>query len=69
MKIILKGKVTAINADKTPSIQIIHARINDLNHPWKLNDELFIEVDVELSDIILPSEIEKRRNEDLRKLQ
>jgi hypothetical protein len=69
MKIILKGKVTAINADKTPSIQIIHARINDLNHPWKLNDELFIEVDVELSDIILPSEIEKRHNEDLRKLQ
>jgi hypothetical protein len=69
MKIILKGKVTAINADKTPSIQIIHARINDLNHPWKLNDELFIEVDVELSDIILPSEIEKRRNEDPRKLQ
>jgi hypothetical protein len=67
MKIILKGKVTAINADKTPSIEIVHARINDLNHPWKLKDELFIEVDVPLSDIILPSEIEKRHREDLRK--
>lgn len=60
MKIILKGKVTAINADKTPSIEITAARINDLNHHWKLNEELFIEVDVKLSDIISPSEIEKQ---------
>lgn len=69
MKIILKGRVTAINADKTPSIEITHARINDLNHSWKLNEELFIEIDVELLDIILPSEIEKQHKEDLRKLK
>jgi len=66
MKIILKGTVTAINADNTPSIEITHARINDLNHPWKLKEELFIEIDVKLSDIILPSEIQKRHKEDLK---
>jgi hypothetical protein len=62
MKIILKGKVTAINADGTPSIEITHARINDLKHPWKLKDEVFIEVEVELSDIFLPCEIGQPKN-------
>jgi hypothetical protein len=51
MKIMLKGKVTAINADKTPSIEIVHARINDLHLPLKLRQELFLEIDVPLLDI------------------
>jgi len=57
MKIVLSGKVTAINADGTPSIEIMQARINDLHHKWKLGSKVFIVVDIELKDLIVPAEI------------
>lgn len=66
LKMILSGKVTAINADKSPSIEITQIRVNDLKHPWKLRDKVFLEINVELTDIYPPNEIKIVKSVDQR---